>query len=233
MHNIDNVRVVATVSFRRRDSGHNVFITGAAGTGKSYLFETLVAQLKQRHGHRAVAVTATTGVAATHVNGITIHAWSGVGKGDADLPEMLDLVRDNAMAKMNWLNAKVLLVDEVSMLRGELFELLSRIGCRMRSIADEPFGGIQVVACGDFYQLPPIAAEATAAGRIRTDFCFLTKTWKQLAMEKCTLHDVIRQRGDVGFASLLSEIRVGMLTHSGENMLKSCSTSVKAGRNPN
>lgn len=203
-------------------AGDNVFLTGPAGTGKSYLLSYLIYHLKELHGNRAVAITATTGMAATHINGLTLNAWSGIGKGDGDCTRLLKAVRENATAKMNWLNAKVLLIDEVSMLNGALFDSLATIGSTIRSIDRKPFGGIQLVVCGDFFQLPPVGL-----GKRGINFCFQTQTWERLSMQKCVLQTSIRQRGDVTFAALLAEIRLGVLTPAGEQTLQGCLAATK------
>ena len=136
-------------------AGENVFLTGAAGTGKSYLFAYLLQELTALHGAGTVAVTAPTGVAAVNVNGVTIHSFSGVGLGKGSLDSLLAKVSRNGKASDNWRKTKVLLVDEISMLDGELFSKLAEISARVRGIAT-PFGGIQLVLCGDFFQLPPV-----------------------------------------------------------------------------
>jgi hypothetical protein len=105
-------------------SGQNVFLTGAAGTGKSFLFGYLVQELTKKHGEGTIAVTAPTGVAAINVNGTTIHSFAGVGLGRGSLNAVETRVRKSKRAVHNWRNTAVLLIDEVSMLDGQLFTKL-------------------------------------------------------------------------------------------------------------
>ncbi|CUS13897.1 unnamed protein product [Tuber aestivum] len=131
--------------------GHNVFLTGEAGTGKSYALRYIIRYLKYKYwkeGSGSVGVTAPTGVAAHNIAGRTLHSWAGIGPGDGTIDEYSKRLG-------LWRETKVLIVDEISMVHPALFDMLAEIGRRVRK-DPRPFGGIQLIFCGDFYQLPPI-----------------------------------------------------------------------------
>lgn len=132
--------------------GENCFLTGAAGTGKSFLLRYIIQQLEARHPG-GVAVTAPTGIAASHVQGVTIHSWAGFGLGKGTISKLVDKVTSNATACQRWSRAHALLIDEVSMLDSHLFDALDAIG---RAVCPDgthrPFGGLQLILCGDFFQ---------------------------------------------------------------------------------
>ena len=132
--------------------GENCFLTGAAGTGKSFLLRYIIQQLEARHPG-GVAVTAPTGMAASHVQGVTIHSWAGFGLGKGTISKLVDKVTSNATACQRWSRAHALLIDEVSMLDSHLFDALDAIGRAVRPDGTHlPFGGLQLILCGDFFQ---------------------------------------------------------------------------------
>lgn len=135
--------------------GQNLFVTGGAGTGKSLVIREIVRRLRQE-GRRSVYVTATTGVAALNVRGSTINSFAGVKFGDGDARELLKWVRRNRRAAGRWKYCQTLIIDEVSMMDPELLDKLDYIARAIRRRSEKPFGGIHVVLCGDFLQLPPI-----------------------------------------------------------------------------
>lgn len=135
--------------------GYNLFITGGGGTGKSFLLRELCNFLCLRE-QRTVYMTATTGVAALHIGGMTIHSFSGIGYGEGTTQELLAKVKKSRRAAGRWKYANVLVIDEVSMLLPSLLEKLDQVARHMRKRHDTVFGGLQVVLCGDFLQLPPI-----------------------------------------------------------------------------
>ena len=128
--------------------GTNAFLTGAAGTGKSFLLRYLIQALEAR-SPGGVAVTAPTGIAASHVQGVTIHSWAGIGLGKGGIAKLVEKVMANGNACARWRKARVLLIDEVSMLDSNLFDALDAIGRAVRG-EPRPFGGLQLVMCGDF-----------------------------------------------------------------------------------
>jgi ATP-dependent DNA helicase PIF1 len=177
-------------------SGQNVFITGSAGTGKSHLLAAVVAALPRR----TTALTALTGCAALQIGGTTLHRWAGVGLGTGMPQQLLATVEANTLARSRWLNTTHLVIDEVSMLAGQLMDALDFVGRCVRG-QNVPFGGIVLVCCGDFAQLPPAAGE----------YCFKSAAWKNAALRPVVLTRAMRQRDPV-FFRILSEIRIGKVS---------------------
>ena len=125
-----------------------MFFTGDAGTGKSYLLRIAIAALQQQLGKDTVFVTASTGIAACNGGGITIHSFAGLGITNLDVNQTLRKIRQNEAAVERWKACQVLIIDEISMLDGRLFDMLEFIGRTIRNNSF-PFGGIQVVTCGN------------------------------------------------------------------------------------
>jgi ATP-dependent DNA helicase PIF1 len=135
------------------DEGKSVFFTGSAGTGKSVLLREIIGRLRTKYKKEPdrVAMTASTGLAACNIGGVTLHSFGGIGLGRESVPDLVKKIRKNAKAKNRWMRAKVLIIDEVSMVDGELFDKLEHIARELRK-SGRPFGGIQVVITGDFFQ---------------------------------------------------------------------------------
>jgi thymidine kinase len=133
--------------------GHTTFLTGAAGSGKSYVLREYISYLR-KHGIR-YAVTASTGIASTHINGTTIHAWSGIGIKQKLHTYDLDAMEEKQNLYKRWNDTHVLIIDEVSMLHSSFIDMLDRVAKYMRR-SEKPFGGMQMIFTGDFFQLPPI-----------------------------------------------------------------------------
>lgn len=149
----------------------------------------------------SVAITASTGIAATHLNGSTIHSWSGIGiqGGLTDHDLMRIAENKNQAAKIQ--NAKVLIIDEISMLHSYRLDLVNRV-CKYLRLNPEPFGGLQVVLCGDFFQLPPINEPEYPP----SSFAFKSSSWEELGLTVCYLDEQHRQNDGV-FLKLLNDIR--------------------------
>jgi ATP-dependent exoDNAse (exonuclease V) alpha subunit len=152
------------------DSGASVLLTGAAGTGKTYTLNQFIRRARAQG--KNVAVTATTGLAATHLSGNTIHAWAGIGVHD-ELPrkfaEKLSKQRRDLITK-----ADILVIDEISMLHDYRLDMIDTAMRQARG-SDKPFGGIQIVLCGDFFQLPPVSRPDSRAGGFITS----SNVWQQ------------------------------------------------------
>jgi len=180
-------------------NGYSVFLTGPAGSGKTYILNEFIAWLKRKGV--AVAVTASTGIAATHLNGTTIHSWSGLGIKDALSKKDLKKIARNGKVVSRLTDAQALVIDEISMLHAHQLDLIDRI-CRYVRRRDIPFGGLQVVFCGDFFQLPPVSRGADAPAR----FVFASGTWQSMDIRICYLDEQHRHE-DSGLTELLNGIR--------------------------
>lgn len=197
-------------------SGANVFLTGEPGSGKSHMVNRYVAYL--RSCGVEPSITASTGIAATHIGGMTIHAWSGIGVRirltDHDLEAMLD--RDRLVRRLR--AARVLIIDEISMLSGDTLAVVEQV-CRVLRDCTDPFGGLQVVLVGDFFQLPPIVPKAGEAavksisldGGDWSPFAFMGEAWAKADPIVCYLTEQHRQE-DAAFLQALSAIRRGVVT---------------------
>lgn len=183
--------------------GHNVFLTGEPGAGKSHTVNAFVGYLRS-HGID-VAVTASTGIAATHIGGMTIHSWSGIGISKSltsrDLAEMAG--RDKLVRRMK--STRVLIIDEISMLDGSTLDLVNAV-CKAIRASSLPFGGIQVVFVGDFFQLPPVGRDGDMV-----QFAFDAAAWRDAAPTTCYLSEQHRQE-DKAFLRILSALRTGDVT---------------------
>ena len=176
----------------------NIFLTGQAGTGKSY---TLMCFIKHCIQERIqYAVTSTTGVSALLIGGTTLHSWAGILLGQEDKITLLERVRSRNKAYQRWLFTQVLIIDEISMMSPALLEKLDYIGKKIRK-STKPFGGIQLIFCGDFAQLPPV----------KSDFCFKSLIWDLLISKVVYLTENMRQTEDI-FRKMLCEIRMGKTT---------------------
>jgi ATP-dependent exoDNAse (exonuclease V) alpha subunit len=177
--------------------GYNVFLTGPPGSGKTFLLNQYIEYLKKND--KAVAVTASTGVAATHMNGTTLHSWSGLGiKDNLSKKDILRLMKKSYLKK-HYKNTKVLIIDEVSMLTADQFDAVDRAARQFRD-KSEAFGGMQVVCSGDLFQLPPINKNGSA------NFVVESEAWKSMDMKICYLKEQHRHKDENLFA-LLNHIR--------------------------
>ncbi|XP_059151761.1 ATP-dependent DNA helicase PIF1-like [Physella acuta] len=178
--------------------GRNIFFTGSAGTGKSFLLKRIVGALPPNH----TFATASTGVAACHIGGTTLHAFAGIGSGKAPLSQCVELASRQKVAQQ-WRACRHLIIDEISMVDGDFFNKLETVARVVRK-SDQPFGGIQLILCGDFLQLPPV----TGPGEDRK-FCFQSEAWQKSIDVTMHLTDVKRQ-SDKKFIDLLQQIRKGL-----------------------
>ncbi len=194
-------------------TGVNVFVTGPAGSGKTHLVNQYIQYLNDND--ISVAITASTGIAATHMGGVTIHSWTGIGVA-ADLSDAdIDNLVEKEYLYKRYTKAKVLIIDEISMLHDFRFDLVNRVFKAMKQ-SDKPFGGVQVVLCGDFFQLPPV----TRVGEPESQFVFNSEAWKEANFAVCYLSEQFRQQDDAALA-ILNEIRLGEIsTQTIENLNK-------------
>ncbi|XP_053550048.1 ATP-dependent DNA helicase PIF1 [Bombina bombina] len=181
-------------------SGKNVFFTGSAGTGKSFLLKRIVGALPPKSTY----ATASTGVAACHIGGTTLHAFAGIGSGKAPLEQCIELAKRPGV-RQHWISCRHLIIDEISMVEGEFFDKLEAVARAVRG-RDEPFGGIQLIVCGDFLQLPPVTQASS-----QTKFCFQARSWRKCLHLNMELTEVRRQT-DKAFIALLQAVRLGRCT---------------------
>ncbi|MBU5617912.1 AAA family ATPase [Psychrobacter sp. TAE2020] len=187
-------------------TGQNVFLTGSAGSGKTYTLNQYINYLRARRV--SVAVTASTGIAATHMSGTTIHSWSGIGiKDELSERDLTTLARKQFLAD-RLKETAVLIIDEVSMLHAKQLNLVNQVLKHVRK-SDQPFGGIQVVVAGDFFQLPPIGSRGESN---REKFAFMSEAWLDAQFHICYLSEQHRQvseaaNGGLDLDDILNQIR--------------------------
>lgn len=193
--------------------GQHVFITGPGGTGKSFLMNQLFETLPKQTG-RVVALTALTGCAALllHKKAKTLHSWAGVGLAkDPPATLVANIKKKSRKAALRWINTDILVIDEISMMTPELFETLDFVGKKIRRNDLLPFGGIQLVLVGDFYQLPPIMKSDISGVSPPTKFLFESPLWKSIHPTKYELTQIVRQKDPI-FQHILNEARIGELS---------------------
>ncbi len=186
--------------------GKNIFLTGAAGAGKTFLLNQYIKYLKS-HGVR-VAITASTGIAATHLQGMTLHAWSGIGVKDTITEDDLALLIKNKRITNNYRKTKVLVIDEISMLHKHQLDMVDTIAQYILG-KSKPFGGLQVVLCGDFFQLPPVTSTTNSLSHSHDKpFAFHANIWQEGQFQVCYLEEQHRQGNDL-LLQVLNDIRSG------------------------
>ncbi len=193
--------------------GYNCYITGAAGSGKTHLLNEYIKFLKNKGVE--VGVTASTGIAATHMGGTTIHSWSGLGIRDELTEYDLEEMESKKYLHDRFQNTDVLIIDEVSMLHHFRLDLIERIARHLKR-NQLPFGGMQVILCGDFFQLPPV----TRLGEKESHFSYKSETWKKLNLKICYLEEQFRHKDDK-FIKILNGIRSNNLSEESLLCLKS------------
>ena len=184
--------------------GENLFFTGSAGTGKSVVLRQLVVDLHRKHGAYYVGVTASTGLAACNIHGQTLHKFLSIGLGTGSPQDLALKIKRNGAAKKRWKLLKVLVIDEILMIDGKLFTKIDQVAQMVRD-SRQPFGGIQLVCCGDFFQLPPVSHDNTA------QYCFQSPSWARAMRHTIVLNKVFRQQGDTDLIDMLNALRVGAL----------------------
>lgn len=181
-------------------AGENVFLTGSAGAGKTYTLNQYIQYLKARKV--TVAITASTGIAATHMNGMTIHTWAGIGIKDSLSDDDLKRMKERKYLKEHLENTQVLIIDEISMLHAKQLNLVNQV-LKYFKESDEAFGGIQVIVAGDFFQLPPVGRNGETN---RDKFCFMSQAWVEAKFRVCYLTEQHRQDDEI-LNQILNAIR--------------------------
>ena len=151
---------------------------------------------------RFAAVTATTGIAACALGGTTINSFFGIGLGDGSCADMVKRVMKNEHVKAKINSTDFLVIDEVSMMEGEMFDKLDEVAKKVRA-NNEPFGGLVLILTGDFYQLPPI--------KVERGYAFQSDCWNNVVGRSVVLDEVYRSGGDPVLVKILDEARVGTL----------------------
>ncbi|QRV89235.1 ATP-dependent DNA helicase PIF1 [Ceratobasidium sp. AG-Ba] len=202
--------------------GENVFFTGSAGTGKSVLLREIIRQL-QNEG-KNVAVTASTGIAAINIGGKTLHSFAGVGLGNQSADILIKKARNKRTMK-RWKRTEVLIIDEISMVDARWFDVLNEIGKTLRNNT-RPFGGIQLVVCGDFFQLPPVPEQAYSDVGIPVSFAFEAKCWNEAVPNTITLTKVFRQKQSE-LVDMLNDMRLGVVSQASADLFSRLSRKVE------
>jgi ATP-dependent exoDNAse (exonuclease V) alpha subunit len=192
-------------------SSCNVFLTGPPGSGKTYLLNRYISIAKSKG--LKVAITATTGIASTHINGITIHSWSGIGIRDNLEKKHLNSIARNKRIVDRFLTTDVLVIDEVSMLSSIRLDLINLVMKNIRKSSDA-MGGIKVILVGDLFQLPPVDIK-------ESNYIFNSKCWNELRLKICYLSEQHRQRQGDEINSILRSIRSNTLGRSEIDLLES------------
>lgn len=184
-------------------SGANIFLTGEPGAGKTYTLNKFIEQA-QEQGKR-IAITASTGIAASHIDGQTIHSWSGLGIKDSIADWELDQMSYKTYTAEKYLQAQILIIDEISMLHGARLDMVDR-ACQWIRRSKKPFGGLQIIFVGDLFQLPPV----TKSGPI--DYVHQSEAWLSAKPEVCYLTEQHRQGADDELLDILREMRNGNIS---------------------
>lgn len=193
-------------------TGKSIFLTGSAGTGKTYLLNQYIEYLKERK--IKPSVVAPTGIAASHLDGSTIHSFFGLGIRDFVDDYFLDSLLQKKYLYDRFSKLKILIIDEVSMISPEIFSAMDKI-LKAFKFTDKPFGGIQIILSGDFFQLPPIS-------KVRKEkrFAWQTPVWKDLELKTCYLEQNFRQ-GEDKLIKILNDIRSGEISEESYDIFKS------------
>lgn len=201
-----------STAFEILKEGHNVFLTGPAGSGKTYLLNKYIAYLKEHN--ICFAVTASTGIAATHLGGRTIHSWSGIGINDHLSEKDVKDILKKPLIKDRITKTKVLIIDEISMIHAHQLDLINKV-VRLARASWEPFGGMQVILAGDFFQLPPIMSKETAERR----FVYDAQSWREMEIKTCYLSEQFRHNEN-NIATVLDNIRNDIVDENTIELLK-------------
>lgn len=215
-YNFNNEQLHA---FNKYVAGENVFITGPGGSGKSYFIQQIYKHACDNH--KRIQITAMTGCAAILLESCakTLHSWANIGLASGHPEEISNKIRKSILKRANWTNTEILVVDEVSMMSQKVFELLDIIGKKTRR-NNKPYGGIQIIFSGDFYQLPPVGNNDDET---TTNFCFESPLWDEIfpVQNQIEFHSIFRQDDEV-FKKILNEIRHGKLFKSSLKTLQEC-----------
>jgi len=204
------------IAFDKYVQGHNIFITGPGGAGKSELIRMIYKHANARF--KDIYVTALTGCASILLNckAKTLHSWAGIGLGNGTTEQLIMKIKKNKFQKAIWKETDILVVDEVSMLSLKLFNMLNDIGKAIRG-NQKPFGGIQLIFSGDFYQLPPVGDHLEPDTQ---RFCFESDEWNSVFHRdsQIELKKIFRQTDEI-YSTILNQIREGRIKKRSNELL--------------
>jgi len=204
------------IAFDKYVQGHNIFITGPGGSGKSALIRLINEDAYKKF--KDIHVTALTGCASILLNckAKTLHSWAGIGLGNGTIEQLVTKIKKNKFAKALWRGTDILVVDEVSMLSLKLFDVLNAIGKAVRN-NPKPFGGIQLIFSGDFFQLPPVGDKDEPDTQ---RFCFESEEWNTVFNPHCQIQLVkIFRQTDETYSTILNQIREGKIKRKSNDLL--------------
>jgi ATP-dependent DNA helicase PIF1 len=209
---MENLSIEQLEVYNKYINSENIFITGPGGCGKTYLIRLIVDHAKKNI--KEYQVCAMTGCAAILLNcsAKTIHSWSGIGLANGNIDDIVFQVTNSRSKRSNWKKVEILIIDEISMLSLKLFIILDKIARIIKKKPNIPFGGIQLIFSGDFYQLPPVSNNIDD---IESNmFCFENELWDETFKTPCFLKTIFRQKNDNQYSKILNEIRIGRLHRS-------------------
>ena len=200
-------------AFSFMKSGSNVFLTGPGGTGKSFLLKYFIDYYKNNAetDREQIYVTSTTGLSSLLIDGMTINRYSGIGTGNKELEYYFKKISKIGHLKKRWINTGVLIIDEISMMDPNIFDMLEILARKIRKI-DKPFGGIQIILSGDFLQLPPVKCN---------QFCFESFSWDSVIQKTFYFDEILRQH-ESSLHNILNDIRLGIVSNEAKLLLDSC-----------
>lgn len=187
------------ICYQNVKNNNNILITGSAGCGKSFLLKSIISYLKRNN--KKFGVTSSTGISATLINGTTIHSFLKIGLATKPVNELYEKIKNNRFHYKKLQQLDTLIIDEISMINDKLFNKIAGYLSLIKKIK-KPFGKIQLILCGDFYQLPPING----------NYCFKSNIWHRLRLVTIQLKQQMRQINDTYFQYLLEQVKINNIT---------------------